>query len=91
MLCAAPRPILPLNSHIFSVSRFHHHCILNMSDQPAKRQRAATSSPSVDVSEFDDIVQEMSSYDQQRETVSDLCFLYFRPPHRFLLVVLKQC
>ncbi|KAH7618827.1 putative Translin [Nannochloris sp. 'desiccata'] len=43
-----------------------------MSIQPAKRQRSASvaaTSPSVDISEFDQIVQELSSYDQQREIV----------------------
>ena len=60
-----------LNKHILAASPFTHQ-IRIMSSQPAKRQRSkssAASSPSVDVSEFDDIVQELSNYDQQRETV----------------------
>jgi hypothetical protein len=77
MHCGLSYPISPLSKHIFVVPRLHHQHRNNfkMSSQPAKRQRSAStaaSSPSVDVSEFDTIVEELSSYDQQRETVSPL-------------------
>jgi len=67
------RPTWPLKRQVLVVPRLYYNQNRTMSSQPAKRQRsasAAASSLSVDISEFDDIVEEMSSYDQQRETVS---------------------
>jgi predicted translin family RNA/ssDNA-binding protein len=78
------RPIWPLKKHILSVPRFDHNSIHNQKMQPAKRQRSASvaaSSHSVDISEFDNIVEEMSSYDQQRETVRQvICRTRSSPP-----------
>ena len=76
LLALASRPFRIRGFPLVSVLRWHHSSYLDhiMSAQPNKRQRVISTatggaSDMVNITDFDGIVGELKTYDEQRETV----------------------